>query len=256
MTFIQITKKEKVISLFNQGYSPKDMAQKIERISFKRVMDYLYMEVGKGNIKKSDIWFTINHNIRKAVDRYDKAKEGNSEEEEIKALLELANLYMIHEDEAKLFLKLKEARVADGDMYELISEIELLLHRSIKNVLINEHGNTEWWMKGVPQKIRERCENIYKKDSYLAKEPFYYTNFIDLKKIVKALWHQFEKILPIDIVKNKNDFLSKIERLNEIRNGVMHPIKGYQLTPESFDFVYEFHASIKKDKWQEREVTQ
>ena len=251
----KINRREEVISLFNQGYSPKEISQKIRNISFKRVMDFLYMQAGERNIRLSDIWFSINHNIRAAVEKYDTAKEGNSEEEEIKTLVELADLYMIHKDEVSLFLKLKKKRVTYGDMYELISEIELLLHRTIKNVLIKNYGK-EWWIQVVPQKVREKCEDMYNKDTYRAKEPFSYTSFIDLKILFKKLWSQFENILPIDIVNDKKVFLTKLVRINRIRNGVMHPIKEYKLTSDDFDFVYEFHAAIDLDNWQEKEIAE
>lgn len=245
------TTKDNVLLLFKEGNSPKEIAGKI-KISFKRVLDYLYIHAGEGNIRRSDIWFSINHNIRERFEKIDKAEE---KEEKATILSELIDLFHIHKDEIELYLKLRKARVAHGDLYELISDIEILLHSAIKNVLIKEYGEKEWWRKGIPQSVRIECASRYEEDDDdPAKEAFCYTNLIHLKTIFDKRWNKFENVLPKDIVKDKRKFLSNLVRMNHIRNRVMHPIKGHHFTPKDFDFIHEFHASIKRKKWQNKDI--
>jgi hypothetical protein len=139
-----------------------------------------------------------------------------------------------------------------GDMYELISDIELFLHKIIINSLRNEYGSGEkgWWRKGVPTKIRSQCAMAYEEDDEPADEPFCYANFIHLQKIIDKNWMLFSTILPKQVIINKNAFLKKFIRLNKIRNKVMHPIKSLPLTEDDFEFVKEFHRSIAREKWQ------
>lgn len=252
MSSEKVTEKQKVLSLFRQGNSPKQIAEKISRISFKRVLDYLYIHAGEGNIRRSDIQFSINHNIRETIEKFDNTE---NEEEQTNILAEIADLFHIHGDKISLYLKLREARVAHGDLYELISDIELLLHRAIKNVLIKEYGEKEWWRKGVPKSVRTKCATRFEEDDDdPAKEPFCYTNLIDLKTIFEERWKEFERILPKDIIGDRKRFLSNLVKINHIRNRVMHPIKGHDFTPKDFDFIYEFDASIKKGKWQDKDI--
>jgi hypothetical protein len=218
---------------------------------------YLFVQVGEGNIRRSDIWFSINHNIREAIEEYQRAQDNKLKEEEERALDKLLDIMYEQFDEYLLYDKLKSARVDHGDMYELISGVELLLHRAIKNVLIKNHGPTEleWWRMGVPKDVRIECAKRYEEDDDdPAKEPFCYTNFIDLKKIFEKQWSLFEKILPKDIVKDKKSFFNKLVIVNKIRNRVMHPIKGHDFTSKDFEFVHEFHTTIFIDNWQDKEI--
>jgi hypothetical protein len=43
---------------------------------------------------------------------------------------------------------------------------------------------------------------------------------------------------------DKQDFLLSLQRLNRIRNVVMHPVKGIRLTDEDFEFVRRLHAQL------------
>jgi len=210
------------------------------------------MEVGKGNLKKSDIWFSINHNMREMIEKCRSDDEIAIEE----GFLEFFQIYESNMEEFKLYIKLEKARAAHGDMYELISEIELLLHRAIKNILIKTYGiaETEWWEKGIPFKIREACCKRRKDDNEPTKDPYCYITIINLKDIFDKQWIIFKELLPEDLSIDKKGFLRNLIKINKIRNFVMHPSKGYDFKPKDFDFIYEFHASINKDKWPDKEV--
>ncbi len=250
----KLTKEEKVSELFWQRNSPKEIARKTN-LRFKEVMDILFRLVGEGLIRRSAIWFSINHEIRETLETYfleiDKIKEYDDE------LLKIVDIIDEHPEEFHLYMKLKSARVAHGDMYELISEIELLFHRAVKNVLIKEYGpdELEWWRKGVPDFIRKDCRNRYEDDDDPVKEPFCYTTLINLKIIIDKQWSLFHKILPKTVVNDKKAFLKKLDRINQIRNRVMHPSKGYDFKPKDFEFIHEFHSIININNWQDKDIT-
>lgn len=84
-----------------------------------------------------------------------------------------------------------------------------------------------------------------------AAEPFCYTTFIHLSKIIDSQWSVFSKVLPNRIVKDKKKFLADLNQLNTIRNYVMHPVKGMPITEDDFEFVRSFHHIIREKNWRE-----
>src|SRR5665213_381108 len=58
--------------------------------------------------------------------------------------------YDLDIEELKLYLLCFKTAFKDGDMYELLCEIERTLHTKIKMILVAEHGDGEvgWWRKG------------------------------------------------------------------------------------------------------------
>lgn len=129
-------------------------------------------------------------------------------------------------------------------MYEFIRDIEINLHKLVKSALTSEYGN-DWWRKGVPEQIRIHCDTSWETDYHEpASEPYSYTNFIDLGKILEKQWNVFEKVLPKKLASNRRNTIQRLTKLNHIRNSVMHPVKGIKLTDKDFAFVREFRADF------------
>ena len=76
-------------------------------------------------------------------------------------------------------------------------------------------------------------------------------NFIDFKDIIKDNWDEFCKVLPSDIAddRKKKKFLSSLQRANDIRNGVMHPIKGIPLSKDDCEFVRKLASQLLERHW-------
>ena len=52
------------------------------------------------------------------------------------------------------------------------------------------------------------------------------------------------KYLPPEVGQNKRDLLERLRQLNRIRNNVMHPVRGGQLSEEEFEFVYNLEDDL------------
>jgi predicted transcriptional regulator len=247
---IFMARRHEAVTLLRKGYSPIKIANRMN-ITISSVIQYLYQQVGEGAIKRSDIVFGIDKNLRKMVESIISERDTRYWYDIFKTA-RIKYKLNLNPDELKLYLSLRDARVSLGDMYEIISDIELLLHKGIKQTLINEYGSHEngWWRQGVLESIRKTCVMLRESDPEPAKEPFCYTNFIDLSSIIDKRWGLFTNVLPKNVVKNKQEFLSKFVKLNHIRNKVMHPIKELLITEEDFEFVRNFYSTIKLDNWQ------
>ena len=55
--------------------------------------------------------------------------------------------------DAKVYWELRSEKIALGDIYEWIYEIEVELHKYIRSILLLAHGDDEagWWKHGVPE---------------------------------------------------------------------------------------------------------
>lgn len=133
--------------------------------------------------------------------------------------------------------------------YRLVAVSEKILHRFIKRRLIEALGESEdaWRAKGVPETIRVECVNMREKDPR-RHPPYSYTYLIDLKGILDKNWRRcfeddFQKVK--GLVKSKKEFLDSLDRLNEIRNTVMHPVRDIP-TDADHEFARQM-LKVKRD---------
>jgi hypothetical protein len=197
-----MARKHEAVNLLRDGLSPSAIAG-VMGISVKRVLGYLYNQVGEGRILRSDIAFSIRPEIRAKVEAiismpiiysdgppqpatpppawkgsWASVKKGGRG-----VTFEAAEL-----EEAKAYCELRGERTALGDMYEWIYEIEVELHKYIRTILLLAHGADEagWWRRSVPEQVRIACQTACESDPDPAKDAFCYTNFIHLKKILRC----------------------------------------------------------------------
>lgn len=223
-----------------KGYSPSKIAQKMG-VTVSTVIGYLYNQVGEGNIRRSDIVFAIDEELRDRVEDILSKKKSASSYDMYYKMKRSGEAVDI--DELKIYLKLRDARVVFGDMYEFMREIEMNLHRIIKSTLRDEY-HSKWWRKGVPETIRAECAVLREKDPVPAVNKYSYTSLIHLKEILDSQWSVFVKALPKKLTSNKRETLKRLEKLNRIRNAVMHPIKGVELTDKDFAFIRDFRSDF------------
>lgn len=241
-------RKEQAADLLKAGNSPSQIAS-LMNISIGSVEQYLYTKVGEGSIRRSDILFSIDADNRRIV-------------EDVILKIGKRDCYSVYQSakregfsldykELEIYLRLRDARISLGDMYEFICQIEITLHEMIKNILTAKYGKGEtgWWRQGIPVEIRKDCARLREEETEPAAEPFCYTTLIHLRKILDDQWAIFSQVLPLPIVKEKKKFLSSLAKLNSIRNYVMHPVKGMPITEDDFSFVRGIHRAIMKKNW-------
>lgn len=233
--------------LLQKGNPPSKIAEQLG-ISVGSVINYLETAIGRGMIRRSDIVFSIKKESRDLIEQAID-KTGKTTKDTInKKIQEVGG--QVDERDLEVYLEMRDARVALGDMYELIRDIELNLHSAIRSALVNEYGlkEEEWWRKGVPEKIRSECATALEKDDEPAKEKYCYTNFIDLYNIINKEQQLFEKFLPKELRSNRKTLKSTLYKLNTIRNRVMHPIKNPNFSEEDFIFVRNYHKKLQLKK--------
>ena len=228
--------------LLRNGVSPSQIAREMH-LPLGAVMAYLYRMVGEGALRRSDILFTLNAATRQQIEKIIQ-DHGVTNPSGIRRRLHAAGIELDPAD-LLLYLKLRDARVALGDMYELIRDLELSLHKFIRDALTQRHGDS-WWREGVPLRVREDCALMNERDAEPASDLFCYTTVIHLLHIFDHNWTDFVPLLPPMLRGNKQEFLARLKRLNAIRNQVMHPVKGSNITEEDFDFLRQFHAGFAR----------
>lgn len=242
-----MARKNEAAELLIKGYSIPEIAKKMG-ISPISVKLYLCTVVGEGQIRRSDIFFSISSDKRKVI-----GESHGCQIYQIEKILESKG-YETCREELDIFLMLRKQRALLGDMYDYIREIEMILHDMIKRILKAEYKEI-WWRKGVPLSVRKECVARKEEDEEPVKDPYCYTMFINLSVIIERNWKIFDLALPPELTINKKTLLKEFGKINYIRNRVMHPVKTPEFTEEDFYFVHVFHKKINPDKWKEPKKT-
>jgi hypothetical protein len=236
-----MSKRDRACVLLHEGHSPSEIAR-IIGVRASGVMNYLWTKIGEGELRRSDVAFSLKRPVRKAIEEV-VAGKGPQSAGKICRELEKRGIRCNRFD-IRMYLEYRRAPVVLGDMYEAVRNIEVRLHRFIKRVFISEFGEEEWWRGGVPSDIRAECAALREKDPEPAPEPYNYTHLIALREILDRKWGILSNYLPRDLAQNKKEFMERLLQLNRIRNNVMHPVRGGLLTEEEFEFVYNFEADL------------
>jgi len=234
---------DQAAELLKKGNSPSKIAQEMG-ISVASVKQYLYIKVGEGKIRRSDIFFSIDEVIRNKIESIISQHQKHPIPYWVIYNLLKKDGEIINKDDVQLYCELRDARVSLGDMYEDIRDIELQLHSKIKIILIKEFGEKNWWRYGIPESIRVSTAGKQERDEEPI-EKYCYTYFIDLGKILDANWKIFSVLLPKNIGSNKKKLLNYLDKINKIRNSVMHPIREYKFTDKDFIFIREVKEYFK-----------
>lgn len=239
-----------VATLLQEGLGPAQIATRLG-ISINSVRQYLWVAVGEGLIRRSDVLFSLPKPLRQSVERALRsgkcadifALQGSLFKEKV----------AYKREEVEMLWTLTTTRAGHGDLYEYITSAEKLLHERIRQVLTSTFGESEsgWWRKGIPEKVRLDCRTAQEKDTEADPDPFAYTTLIHLREILDRHWPLFQDRLPKEIVTNKKEFLSDLENLNGVRNRVMHPTRLHHICDADFEFAREMHRKLRAEAWRE-----
>src|SRR5258708_17488305 len=231
-----------------EGLSPQQIAERM-KISFSSVRQYLCLLVGEGVLLHSDIAFNIaeRHLIEDAIRNDATLVVHDGPYKNIRVAQKVRDALrkqgqQIPSDLIELYLVARDAR---PDLYALICEIEVQLHSIVKQSLQSAHGD-RWWREGIPEPTRKQCQLRKEEDTTPLDEPYHYTTFVDLKSIIEKNWGLFLVALPKAVATNKQDSLQRLQRLNEIRNRVMHPVKAVTEYESDYRFARKLLADFAK----------
>ncbi|HYG99615.1 MAG TPA: hypothetical protein VD837_10830 [Terriglobales bacterium] len=242
-----MARKDQAAELLRQGLPPSEIARQMGTSS-AAVMQYLCLKIGEGELRRSDLAFSIPHDLRAAIEQAIE-KTGSLSSWVITRELRKQGITANRLD-VGVYINYRRARVVLGDMYELVRTVEVRLHAFVKQAFIAEHGEDQWWRTGVPDNIRAECAALLEKDPDPAEEPYCYTHLISLREMLDKRWPVLSKYMPSHLLNKKKDLLERLLRLNRIRNSVMHPVRNAVLTEDDFEFVRDLEADLSDLKVQ------
>lgn len=236
-----MARKDHAAELLRKGLSPSQIAQQLGS-SPAAVMQYLCLKIGEGELRRSDIAFSLPAEVRTAIEEAIE-KTNTTTVGVIGRELRKRGIPANRVD-VSIYMHYRRARVVLGDMYELVRTVEVRLHSFIKQAFVAEFGEEQWWRSGVPDNIRADCAALLEKDPEPADEPYCYTHLINLREILDKRWPVLGKYMPKQILNQKKDLLERLLKLNRIRNSVMHPVRNAALSEEDFIFVRDLESDL------------
>jgi predicted transcriptional regulator len=227
-----MNQEEAIEALTRQGMLPSEIASRLGR-SNADVVQSLRSRVGEGELRLSDIYFSWPAGKRRVLEIARKKQRSGSEELEVDA------------EDLAFFNSLYRRPVFAGDLYEHLAEAEIALHDMTKEMLERECGRGEanWWPR-VPEKVSTHCQDCRKADAQRAESKFQYTTILDLLKIIEKNWKSFRDALPTEYRTSKTRLARDFNRLNRIRNTVMHPVKRRRWTDSDFEFAKDMRKKF------------
>lgn len=221
--------------LLKEGRSVSEISQS-RQVSLSTVLDYLDRAVGKGYIRRSEIYSSVPSHSRELVEKV-------KIEQRIKVRRDYDGYChqkpfvgaFPHEnpDDVQVTLRYGPAARYYGDLYEELRGFEVDLHRFVRDVLQREFGSTgrDWWYQGVDDATRRnavtRTEDLRRADY----DPWHCVDLTDLSVTAGKQWALFSPHLRRA---GAREFKSEIAAVNQIRNRVMHPVRD--MPPEEHDF--------------------
>ena len=238
-----MARKDQAADLLRQGVPPSQIAAQMGSTP-AAIMQYLCLKIGEGELRRSDIAFSLPHDVRIAIEETLEQTPSATAGALTRALRKKG--IDANRIDISIYLHYRRARVVLGDMYELLRMVEVRLHSFIKQAFILEFGEEQWWRSGVPDNIRAECAALLEKDPEPAEEPYNYTHLISIREILDKRWPILSKYMPKALLNQKKDVLERLLKLNRIRNSVMHPVRNAVLTEDEFEFVRDLEADLKE----------
>jgi len=246
-----------VASRIDELFSPADIAKEL-KITTQKAIEHIFVVIGEGRIKQSDLFFILAKKYSADAAYLDRTPPKPAE------TLRRAFSIMIHTevldtkdadcDELALYVSYRNRRVYIGDMYVILAEMESTLHLKIESILKRKYGagDVGWWGQGVPLTVRSNCAVRKEEDDQYLTHAYCYTTLIDLKTILQKNKTLFQLHFPESVAKDGkafNAFLDKFNRLNKIRNQVMHPVREKPPTEDDFVFIRKMHSELRDSPW-------
>jgi hypothetical protein len=229
------------VRLLQQGLPPREIARERD-VTLETILGYLETMIGRGKIRRSDVYYSIPERTRRAISSV--MKDGRSRTKDAVAARLQRQRQAVHGADIEVVLRFWSPPHPLGEMYEYLREIEVGLHNLIRCSLEAKFGpsDAQWWKLGVPESVRGECGKRRESEALAAgPHPFCYTDLLDLRTIMERNWGVFSERVPSI---EKKLLMSDLVRLNEIRRVVMHPVRGTMPTDDDFDLVWSLRIRL------------
>lgn len=133
--------------------------------------------------------------------------------------------------------------------YTHLWDIETRLHRFVSVRLESEYGHN-WW-QAFPNKLKHECIDKADADKYYTLSPDSYIDFLDLREVIKHdknkdFFRPAFESLNSDYKDPQSEFHQKLERVNRVRNNIMHPLKRLPPSDEDIATLEQFLEFVRK----------
>jgi hypothetical protein len=190
-------KRDDALALLRSGRSPLEIARHQE-VSIKTILGYLDELIGRGLVRRSDVYFTMPKEAR-ALARL----SGTRANSPVPGLHPDALLVLRHYGDSHNFLL---------DMYADLAAMEIALHRSIRDQLRRGYGD-DWWNRVVPASIREDCAG----HGTSSASPERAATLGHLSQIVSAPWEDLKVLFEPSVSGRPIEVTRELRRLGSIR---------------------------------------
>jgi len=133
----------------------------------------------------------------------------------------------------------------EGQTLLAFRELEIDLYNIIHSTLLQKYKD-RWWFEGIPGAIRKKASDLHEETRGLVPREYGLT-FIDLKEVILKEWGLFA-FIGTKIKENKKSFETSLEKLNDIRNRLCHPLRLtiQPINSAEADFVAKMREVIHK----------
>lgn len=233
--------RHQTVELLRQGLSITQIAKQRER-AVSTVVQHIRLQLGEGQLSPAEVILSCPPERRAQLDQLHLKHQNHT----YRTFEKHAQAQGFSREEAQLYFDVRRSAAFRGDIYVMISDIELALHNLVSESLMDEFGPNEeqWWRLGVPATVRKSCVQAREDDPNPVADPFCYTTFIHLSEIINSNWRVFQLIFPDKIVGSKKSLLSRLGKLNQLRNAVMHPVKRKAWSEGELQALKEMHDLI------------
>lgn len=242
--------REETVRLLREGNSPAQISR-IRGVTISTTLPYLEQMAGRGEIRVSEIYFAVPRETRELVEKVRAHLPRNPRVHydgfvEMRPVLDAAP--HLDPDDVQVCLRYSGVGRYFGDLYAVLRELELTLHDVVK-VKLQEHYGTAlsgWWVQGVPLTVRQACVSRREELGDPDANAWTMTTFIHLRDIIDKQWGAvFSQYFRHPVTSGKKQLLEDLLRVNEVRNGVMHPVRAFPLQEEHFETVLSVHQQVE-----------
>jgi hypothetical protein len=223
-----------------EGLLPYEIARRTEQ-PLSNVIQHILHQLGQGELRPAEIILGFNQSLGDRLDEGFREHRNDGYETFEKHAVALG----CTPEEARLYHDVRRSPGLRGDVYVHISDLEVGLHKLIREVLESHFGSGEtgWWRQGVPVQVRKACVQYREDDPDPVPDPYRYTTFIQLSSIINENWSIFQYVFQGHTRKQLEGLL---RHLNQLRNAVMHPVKAKQWGPEELRAVMAMQEIVRQ----------
>jgi len=125
-------------------------------------------------------------------------------------------------------------------------KIQPLIDKFIKQKLVREYGEKEWWQAGVPLKVRTPCA-VRKEEEGSSESPWKFLDTIHYKEIIDHQWDLLGDFFtpPSMEQASRKSKLSWLDELNSIRKKYSHPSRE-KVTEKEYNDLEKIYEWLQK----------